>query len=321
MKRSASFWILLAASPLALMLCVLMGPSGFGLPDWATQGDILRLRLTRVLAGLAVGASLSCAGVVLQAILRNPLAEPYVLGVSSGAGLGAAAAILTGAAACSAFAIPACSFLLAVAALLIVYALANRGGGPSVYGLILSGVIVSSVCSALLMFLVSVAPIEGMHSVIWWMLGNLEVASDALLFGTVVLAAAGFLGIWLMARELNALTLGRDMAHHVGIRVRSAIVAGLALATLVTAASVAVAGLIGFVGLVVPHVVRALVGPDHRRLIPASALAGGAFLAVCDAIARTAMRYEIPVGVVTALVGGPFFLALLRRRGGQGWAE
>jgi iron complex transport system permease protein len=151
------------------------------------------------------------------------------------------------------------------------------------------------------------------------MLGNLDVSSNALLATTGGVVLAGFIGIWLLASEFNALTLGHDMAHYLGVRVRLAIGIGLLLATLITAASVGIAGLIGFVGLIVPHVMRALVGPDHRRLIPACALGGGAFLAVCDAIARTVMSAEIPVGVVTALVGGPFFLVLLRTRRKEQW--
>jgi iron complex transport system permease protein len=321
MTHRRAFWLVIGLTPLLLALCLLMGPSGIGFPDWTTQREILTLRITRVLAGLIIGAALSCSGVVLQAILRNPLAEPYVLGVSSGAGLGATLAILTGLGAVSTFALPLSAFVMAAITLALVYALANQGPVPSLYGLILSGVIVSSVCSSLIMFMVSVASIEGMHSILWWMLGNLEVTSDALLGVTGLLTLLGCLGIWLLAPELNALTLGQDMAHHLGIRVKTAMGAGLLLATLITAASVGVGGLIGFVGLIVPHTMRSLVGPDHRRLIPAAALGGGAFLAVCDAIARTVLSVEIPVGVVTALIGGPFFLILLRRRRQHGWVE
>lgn len=319
-NRDRTYFLVFAISPVILAFCLLMGPAGFGLPDWTTQREIMILRITRVLAGLIVGAALSVAGVVLQAILRNPLAEPYVLGVSSGAGLGAALAILFGLSALGAFTLPLMAFLLAIATLAAVYKLASSpGSAPSLYSLILSGVIVSSVCSSLLMFLVSLAPVEGMHSILWWMLGNLDVSSNALLATTGGVVLAGFIGIWLLAPEFNALTLGHDMAHYLGVRVRLAIGIGLLLATLITAASVGIAGLIGFVGLIVPHVMRALVGPDHRRLIPACALGGGAFLAVCDAIARTVMSAEIPVGVVTALVGGPFFLVLLRTRRKEQW--
>ena len=315
---------LAALAPVILFLCFLLGASGIGLPDWTTTAgrSIAALRLSRVFAGFIIGAGLAGAGVVFQAILRNPLAEPYILGVSSGAGMGAAIAILTGLSAWSLLAVPSCAFVFAVANLVLVYVLASEGGTPSVYGLILSGVIVSAVCSSILMFLVATAPVEGLHSVIWWMLGDLEVPSRPLLILCSSLIGGGVLAAWLLAPELNALTLGREMAHHVGVRTRLAITLGLAVATLVTASAVGMAGLIGFVGLIVPHVARTVFGPDHRRLIPAAALGGGLFLAVCDALARTLLApIEIPVGVVTAMAGGPFFLAILRRRKRQGWVE
>jgi iron complex transport system permease protein len=303
---------------------MMMGASGFGLPsfDTATGRAVFFLRLNRVLAGFAVGAGLSCAGAVLQALLRNPLAEPYVLGVSSGAGLGAAIAILTGLAAYSVFVLPLMAFLCALLTLAVVYALAGSGGRMSIYSLILSGVIVSSVCSSLLMFLIAIAPIEGLHSVMWWMLGDLQVPSRSLFLVCSGLIAFGIAAVWLMAPELNALALGEDMAHHVGVRTGVAVTLGLLLATLIASAAVGLVGLIGFVGLIVPHAVRGVLGPDHRRLIPGAALAGGVFLAVCDAVARTVLApIEIPVGVITALVGGPFFLAILRNRRRHRWVE
>ncbi len=319
MNNRRNFGLVLGLAPLILALCVLMGPSGIGLPDLDLQRDILGLRLSRVLAGFIIGAALSCSGVVFQAVLRNPLAEPYVLGVSSGAGLGAALAILTGFAGAFTTALPLCAFLMAVCTLAIVYSLSSHSSTPSLYGLILSGVIVSSVCSSLLMFIVSATSLEGMHNILWWMLGNLDMPSDQVLGLSAVLVTAGCAGLWLMARELNALTLGHQMAHHLGIRVKAAILTALLLATLLAATAVGVAGLIGFVGLMVPHIMRRLVGSDHRHLIPAAAIGGGAFLAVCDALARTVMPVEIPVGVITALLGGPFFLVLLKRRRTPGW--
>jgi iron complex transport system permease protein len=319
MNNRRNFWLVIGLAPLLLALCVLMGPSGIRLPDFHTQQDILGLRLSRVLAGFIIGAALSCSGVVFQAVLRNPLAEPYVLGVSSGAGLGAALAILTGFAGMFTPALPLCAFLMAVVTLAIVYGLSSHGSTPSLYGLILSGVIVSAVCSSLLMFMVSAASLEGMHNILWWMLGNLDIPSDPVLGLSGLLVAAGCAGLWIMSRELNALTLGHQMAHHLGIRVKAAILTALLLATLLAALAVGVAGLIGFVGLIVPHIMRTLVGGDHRRLIPAAALGGGAFLAACDALARTVMPVEIPVGVITALLGGPFFLFLLKRRHTPGW--
>jgi iron complex transport system permease protein len=204
--------------------------------------------------------------------------------------------------------------------LVLVYWLASHGGTASVYSLILSGVIVSSVASSLLMFMISVAPVEGLHSVIWWMLGNLEVESLALLFWAGLPIVIGFVVVWLMSPELNALTLGQEMAHYLGVRTRLSVVCGLGLATLMTAAAVGASGLIGFVGLVVPHAARHLVGADHRRLFPAAALGGGTFLAVCDALARSVIpAVEIPVGVITAFVGGPFFLIILHRKRKAGW--
>ncbi len=322
-RRSAS-WIVLAALPICFAACMLLGPSGLGLPDWGTASGraVFFLRLYRVLAGFVIGAALSCAGVVLQALLRNPLAEPYVLGVSSGAGVGAAVAILTGIGAVTPFALPALAFIGGASTLALVYSLAGGGGKLSVYSLILSGVIVGAVFSSLLMFMVATAPVEGLHSVVWWMLGNLEVQSRALFAVSAIVMAGGMLAIRLMAPELNALCLGREMAHHVGVRTRVAVVLGLGLATLVTSTAVGLAGLIGFVGLIVPHAVRHLVGPDHRTLVPVSALAGGMFLALCDAVARTVIApIEIPVGVVTAFVGGPFFLVVLRNRRRRGWIE
>ena len=320
-SRRNTLWVI-GLTPVVLLLCLFLGPSGLGLPNIRVEREIFMLRLMRVLSGFIIGAALSCSGVVFQAVLRNPLAEPYVLGVSSGAGLGAALAILTGFAAIGALTLPLCAFVMAVITLAIVYALSSQHGAiPSVYNLILSGVIVSAVCSSLLMFMVSAAPLEGMHNVLWWMLGDLDVSSFHLLGLTAGVVSAGCLGLWLMARELNALTLGHTMAHHLGIRVKASIVVALLLATLIAATAVGVAGLIGFVGLIVPQIMRNLVGADHRRLVPAAILGGGAFLAVCDAVARTLLPVEIPVGVITALLGGPFFLFLLKRRKNPGWID
>lgn len=323
MQKRMFLGVLLACVPV-LGLCVLMGSTGFGLPNWQdpTGQTILQLRLYRVLAGLVVGAALSCSGVIMQALLRNPLAEPYVLGVSSGAGLAAALAILAGVH-LGGFGLPVMAFIGATLTLSLVYVLAVTGGGSlSIYSLILSGVIVSAVCSSLLMFGVTLAPVDGMHTVIWWMLGSLQAPSTALLAVVAGLVVVGAVAAWALAPELNALSLGQELAHHVGVQTRLALCLGLLTATLLAASAVSLSGLIGFVGLVVPHVMRHVVGPDHRRLIPATALAGGTFLALCDACARTVLApVEIPVGVMTALIGGPFFLIILFKRRRQGWIE
>ena len=324
MKKRNIAWWLLAAAPVWLALCMFAGVSRLGITDW--QSDIGRRILwvsaNRVVAGFMVGAALSCAGVVLQALLRNPLADPYVLGVSGGAALGAATAIFMGLSAAGALVIPGCAFASGVATLAAVYFISRQGGSSSMYGLLLSGVIVSSICSSLLMLIISLVPVEGLHSITWWMLGNLQVMSLPLLAACSVLIAIGIAGAFLVARELNALTLGWETAHHLGVRAQLAVKAGLALATLATAAAVGLAGLIGFVGLIIPHLARNIMGPDHRRLIPAAAVAGGIFLTLCDTAGRILfMPLEIPVGVITALIGGPFFLVLLRRKKQQGWLE
>jgi len=316
MNRRIRGWFFAVLALAGLALCLAIGPGGFGWPDWGSPVGIARRE--RVAAGFVVGAGLATAGVLMQALLRNPLADPYVLGVSSGAALGAAAAIVLGAAGFAA--LPGSAFAGGALTLLLVYTVAApRGRAPSLYAILLSGVIVSSVFGALLMMLISLAPAAGLRGITWWMLGSLQVPSAGLLRAAAVLVAAGWAAAFAFAPEWNALTLGADTAHNVGVRARAAVAGGLALATLTASAAVALAGLIGFVGLVVPHGARALVGADHRRLLPAAALGGGLLLTACDTLARSVHpSAEIPVGIVTALLGGPFFLYLLRRR--KGWS-
>jgi iron complex transport system permease protein len=316
--------LFLAIFPLLLALSLLLGPSGIGLPDLQSPSGsaILSLRFSRLLMGMMTGAALSASGVVFQALLRNPLAEPYVLGVSGGAGLGATLTILAGSGVLATLGLPIVAFLSAVLTLMVVYGIASQGssGQPSVYSLILSGVIVSSICSSIVMFMVSTASVEGMHNVIWWMLGSLQPVSASQQLLSAALIFGGLAGIWLLSPQLNALALGREMAHYQGLHADFVIVIGLLFATLLAATAVSLSGMIGFVGLIVPHVMRALFGPDHRKLVPLAALGGGTFLVLCDAVARTLLApIEIPVGVVTALAGGPFFLIILQRRMKQAW--
>ncbi|MEI6085252.1 MAG: iron ABC transporter permease, partial [Verrucomicrobiota bacterium] len=287
--------------PIVLAGAVLIGVAG--LPAWGSP--IMELRVHRVLTGFIVGAGLAGAGVVMQALLRNPLAEPYVLGVSSGAGLGAALAVYLGWSVASMWSVPAAAFLTGSTTLTLVYFLAARGGGTSIYGLLLSGIIVSAVLSNLLMLIVSLAPVEGMHSILWWILGNLQLSSPALLVTGGVIVAVALVVLTFVGPQLNALTLGREAAHHLGVRTKTMIIVCLGLATLLAATAVAMAGLVGFVGLIVPHAARSWVGPDHRKLPGVAAIIGGLFLVICDAVARTIIApQEIPIGVVTALVGG-----------------
>jgi len=319
--RRWPLWPLIVLTPLVVAGALLAGSAG--LPDWNTPTGqaVLLSRCYRLLTGLLVGGGLAAAGVVMQALLRNPLAEPYVLGVSSGAGLGAAVAVALGWAGAHEWSVPVTAFVGAGLTLAAVYAVASRIGGVSIYGLLLSGIIVSSMLANLLMLVISLSPARGMP-ILWWILGNLQLSSPALLVTGGAIFVAGLAALTLVGPQLNALTLGRETAHHLGVRTGVMITCCLGVATLLAAMAVALAGLIGFVGLIVPHAARAWVGPDHRKLPAVAAWIGGLFLVVCDTVARTAIApQEIPIGVVTALVGGPFFLFLLWRGRRGGWVE
>ncbi len=279
------------------------------------DSGIIQLRVARILMGLVAGAGLAVSGVIFQAVFRNPLAEPYILGVSSGAGLGAVVTISLGLSFSGTWTLPGMALVGGLATILLVCALARDASGTApVHTLLLSGVMVNAVLASLLMFLVSVSPSEKLQSVIWWLLGSLQVLDWSLLRAAAVLVGVGLVATAVLARDLNVMTLGDEPAAHLGLDVEKTRRWLLLLASLMTGATVAACGLIGFVGLLVPHTVRLALGPDHRRLVPAVALAGGAFLVLADSVARTAMApTEIPIGVVTALLGGPFFFFLLRR--------
>jgi cobalamin transport system permease protein len=291
-------------------------------PDGALADGIRAMRVSRIVLAVVAGAGLSVAGVIFQALLRNPLAEPYVLGVSSGAGVGAALAIVLGLGGALGFwAVPGFAFAGALLTILLVCALARQAGGAMpVQTLLLSGVVTSAVLGSVLMFLVSAAPSDKLHNVMWWLLGNLQVADWALLRVVAALVAAGLTVTMLLARDLNVMTLGDEPARHLGLHVERSRKLFFVVASLMAGATVASCGLIGFVGLIVPHTVRMALGPDHRRLVPASAICGATFLVLADGFARTAIApLEIPIGVVTALLGGPFFLIMLRRRKSSYW--
>ena len=278
-----------------------------------TVGEALFwLRFWRILAGLVVGASLALAGAVLQTVLRNPLADPFVLGLSGGASLAAAVVLATGLAAVGAFVLPTAAFIGAVAALLVVAAVARAAGGGPV-SLILSGVVVGGITSSFLMLILTFSESRALQSVTWWMMGNLSSAGPEQLAVTGACACAAALVLLAQARKLNALVLGADYARTLGVRTERVVPLVLGAASLATAASVSLAGVIGFVGLIVPHAVRRLVGANHRALLPLSALGGGLFLVACDQAGRLFGEVEVPAGVITALAGGPFFLYLLIR--------
>jgi iron complex transport system permease protein len=279
---------------------------------------LLDLRLPRILLGCLVGAGLAVAGTTFQGLLRNPLADPYLLGVSGGAALGAVFILTTGAAAGVPLIVPAAACIGALAAVAAVWRLASGAGALPPTALILSGVVVSAFCSALVMFLTAVAPAGRVQGALFWMMGSLASPPLGILPAVAGAVALGVGLAVISGPQLNALSLGEETAAHLGVNARRVRLRLFFAASLVTGAAVASAGLVGFVGLVVPHALRALVGADHRLLLPASALAGAVTLVLADTAARSVLPpAEIPVGVVTALLGAPFFLALLRQR--RGW--
>jgi iron complex transport system permease protein len=294
---------------------------GLSAPGKWTASDssiILDLRLPRILSGALVGSALAMAGSVLQALLRNPLADPFVLGISSGAAVGAVLAILFGLGATflGSYAVPGSAFGGALFTLFLVYFIARVEGRAPTNTMLLAGVIVSSFFSAVIMFLISATSDEQIYNVTFWLMGNLEyMASQSLGIIFLFLLIGGGI-LFALARDFNLLALGEETAAELGVDVERVKKLAFIFASLITGAVVSVSGLIGFVGLIVPHVVRMIWGPDHRFLLPASALVGAMLMVVADTLARTVMApTEIPVGVVTAMGGAPFFVYLLRKKG------
>ena len=291
-----------------LVAILLQGPG-----NNVEQVIIWQIRFPRALLAGLVGAALSLSGVTFQAVLRNPLADPYLLGVSGGAALGAVAALTWGFQ--SPIIIPLVAFVGALTALLLVYLVAQAHTCSS-HTLILSGVMVGSLAAALLLFLLWQAPSDATRQAIFWLAGNLSLADPDWLAWGWLWVAIGFLLLWSQSLNLDLLTQGEETAADLGLNVGRTRLILFILAGALTACAVALAGLVGFVGLVIPHICRLLWGPGHRLLLPFSALLGSSFLIIADAIARSLYApAEIPVGVVTAILGAPFFLYLLRRKG------
>ncbi len=278
---------------------------------------LLQVRLPRIALAFLVGGSLAAVGVGLQALLRNPLAEPYVLGLSSGAAFGATLGMLLGVGGTiMGFSIlPVWAFLGGLLSILVVYRISVTYRTLSVHTLLLAGVILNALFSALIMFAVSIADPTRAFEMMMWLMGTLSAPEYSTLLGlSLFLGIGGVLLFWL-ARPLNILTMGEDTARALGVEIERVKKLIFVVAALMTGAVVSIAGLIGFVGMVVPHTVRMIVGADHRLLLPASALVGGMFLMVADTVARTVLSpTELPVGVVTAFIGGPIFLYLLVKR-------
>jgi iron complex transport system permease protein len=264
--------------------------------------------------GFLVGSSLASVGVALQALLRNPLADPYVLGVSSGAALGASLAMLFGIGTTLTLlpVLPLCGFVGGLLSLVVIYRLAQSQGSLPIQSLLLAGVILNAILTAFIMFITSIMEPTRSAGLMAWLMGSLTAPGYATLAVFALYAVAGIMILMQKAQTLNVLTLGEEMARSLGVETELVKKQLFGLTALLTGAVVSVSGMIGFVGMVVPHTVRMLVGSDHRLLLPASALVGGMFLVLSDTIARTLLTpTEIPVGIVTALAGGPVFLYLL----------
>jgi iron complex transport system permease protein len=314
--------LLLVALALTLVAAAAIGPVGL---DWRRALDpsltspdaviLFRTRVPRVLLAAIVGGALATAGAALQALLRNPLADPHLLGVSSGAALaGVCALVLHPVFFGRTLVVPAAAFAGALASMWIVVGASRVGGRLDSYTLLLVGVIYNAFAGALLMFINSVVDFYQAHGVLFWLMGSLGASDYGVVAALALYTLTGLAVLVVRARDLDCLSLGDDRAAELGVDVERARLVVFVAASLLVGAVVSVSGMIGFVGLVVPHLMRMMIGADHRVLLPASYLGGAIFLVWADTIARTALGgTEVPVGVVTALCGAPFFTYLLRR--------
>ncbi len=294
---------------------ILLSLLGLDVADYGRTEQLVieQIRLPRIIVGASVGAALGVAGATMQGIFRNPMADPGIIGVSAGGAVGAVVAIATGMAGIFFLAVPTCAFVGAIAASFLVYGIAAVGGRFSMATLLLAGVAVNAFLSAVVSAIIILLPDNGaLREILFWLTGGLDSRSweHVRISAPLILGAAAV--IVLMARDLNLLMLGDDEAHSMGVRVGLARPLLLAAAALATGAAVAVSGTIAFVGLVTPHVLRLVLGPDHRVLIPLSAAGGAVFVIVADTVARTIVQpAEFRVGILTAFVGAPFFIFLL----------
>ncbi|RLI76079.1 iron ABC transporter permease [Archaeoglobales archaeon] len=311
---------LILLNALIFILCLSLGPSSVGFydvievingkADTNTESIILAYRMPRIIISMLVGSALATAGCAMQALFRNPLADPYVLGVSSGASVGAAIVILIGIATTLNTMLAAFVFSLLTA--FIVYKLGETKIGLPVYTLLLAGVAMASFLSGVTSLLIYLAGKE-MHQIVFWIMGGFWTAQWEKVWFVFVPIVGSIVYVLLNSWNLNAILMGEEHALSVGIDVESFKKKIIAASSLLTSSSVAVSGIIGFVGIVIPHAMRLIVGENHRTLIPTTILFGAAFMPLVDLIARTATESEIPVGIITALLGAPFFIYLLRR--------
>lgn len=309
----AMIWpVLIALVPLSLLLAITLGSSGWHWP-WGADDTMTRvmleLRLPRAIAALVTGSLLAVAGCLMQVLLRNPLADPYILGLSGGAAAFALAGMMLG---LTWLPVPLLAFAGALLTTLVVFVLA-RGRGPwSTTRVLLTGVVVASGWGALISLMLATGPDASLRSMLYWLMGDLSYAGLSTWW--LLPLMVGLALLWLRSRSLNVMSAGQLQATLLGESSRSRFWEIYLIASLLTGLAVAIAGAIGFVGLIVPHLMRLVVGADHRRLLPAAAMFGGAFLVLADTLARTILSpRQLPVGVLTALIGVPLFLLLLNR--------
>ena len=332
----ATMFALTTVSLLVMIGCLRFGVEEIGFSDagriliqtlqgWHTGVEsggpagviLIQLRLPRVILGFLVGSSLATVGAALQALLRNPLADPYVLGISSGAALGAAVAILLGigTTVLAISTLPLFAFAGGLIALVLVYRIAASYGRLPVHVLLLAGVLLNAIFSALIMFITSIMDPNRSFGMMSWLMGTLSTPTYPAMAVVSIYLIVGGLILISQARALDLLSIGEESALSMGVEVHKVKKIVFFTAALLTGAVVSVSGMIGFVGMIIPHAVRMVIGADHRLLLPASALVGGTFLIIADTVARTVLAPgEIPVGVVTALAGGPFVIFLLMHR-------
>ncbi|MEN6615358.1 MAG: iron ABC transporter permease [Syntrophorhabdus sp.] len=300
-----------AGIPLTKVISIIMrGDTG---PEYSI---LLDLRLPRIILAFAVGGSLSIAGVILQGMFRNPLVEPYTLGISGGAALGAALCIILGLQAVfPVCALPFSGFLGSCLVIAPLYLLNMRQNILRMQGILLTGVMTSFISSSLVVLILAISRTEELHSIVFWIMGSLEESNWSLIIMVAILAIVSLVLSYIFAPALNALSLGEEEAVHLGVNTDKVKKQLFLIASLLTGISVSLTGIIGFVGLIVPHFVRAMTGYDHMRLLIVSFLTGAGFLIFCDTIARTVLApIELPVGVITGIVGGSIFIYILTRR-------
>jgi iron complex transport system permease protein len=316
--------ILLVVLLIAFSLGLSIGPTQSGIrsafsalfssaeSDSVLYSIVWRIRFPRVLLAAIVGATLSLGGLVFQALLRNPLAEPFILGISGGSAIGAIIGILLGLSRFPGICIT--SFLGSLGTLALILVMSTGKSILRKDALLLSGVMVNAFCSAIIMFLVSITQDARLHNIIFWLMGDLSAADlpQVVILGIILIPC--FIMVFLFSHAMNLLMLGKEMALTMGINIKAVTLTLLIVTSFMVSVTVSFSGLVGFVGLVIPHLLRLVLGPDHRSLVPACLFGGAAYLVLCDLLARTLPQQgEMPAGVITALIGAPLFIILLKK--------